>query len=721
MLNFHLSIVQQISILVLQLGVIIFAARFCGDLCKKIKMPSVLGELLAGIIIGPYLLGSIPIPLHGLENGLFGILQEVTVSGQAVAGEAVIGNITFQSYHASLYAIATIGSILLLFMSGLETDLRMFIRYSLAGTLVGIGGVIVSFAFGAGIGVLMLDLPLMHPRSLFLGILSTATSVGITARILSEQKKIDTPEGVTTLAAAVIDDVLGIICLAVVMGIVSVPVDGGTDWGRIGMISLKCVLFWLIATAAGLLIAGSVAKLLKRFKSPLTYATLSFGIALIAAGLFEQQGLAMIIGAYVTGLSLSKTDISFALQRSLRGLYQFLVPVFFVVMGMLVDIRVFADMQVLQIGLIYAILAIAAKVIGCAAPALFMNFNGKGALRIGTGMVPRGEVALIIAGIGMTVIYNGEPILDARMFGVAVIMTLLTTLLAPPLLSFMLKIPGSGVRKEGKDMSVIHTCFPFPTQVLAEFILRHLEENLKRENYMLSQLDKESGVMQIRKDDLSFALIVNNSELIFESNPDEVPFIKAIMFETIVNIHLELEHLKKAADPAEIRKDFLVSSVDGSIPENRHHHRVLPEKAFVSLPVIMELKSGDKAGVFRELIDILAEKKQISDPESCFNEVLKRENAASTCLQNGIAIPHARTDAVRKPVMALGINRKGYDFDSLDGQPTKIFILCLSPKSADSPHVECLATIAAILGDEKNIQKILTADTPQQVCNIFRK
>ena len=720
MLNFHLSIVQQIAILALQLGVIIFAARFCGDLCKKIKMPSVLGELLAGIIIGPYLLGGIPLGLHGMENGLFGVLQSITVSGEAITGEAVINNVTFQSYHSSLYALATVGSVLLLFMSGLETDLRMFIRYSLAGTLVGVGGVIFSFLFGAGIGVFMLDLPFMHPCSLFLGILSTATSVGITARILSEQKKIDTPEGVTTLAAAVIDDVLGIICLAVVMGIVSVPGDGGTDWGQIGLISLKCILFWLLATAAGLIIAGSVAKLLKRFKSPTVYATLSFGIALIAAGLFEQQGLAMIIGAYVTGLSLSKTDISFALQRSLRGLYQFLVPVFFVVMGMLVDIRVFADMQVLKIGLIYSVLAIAAKVIGCALPALFMNFNIKGALRIGTGMVPRGEVALIIAGIGMTTIYNGKPVLGASLFGVAVIMTLLTTLLAPPLLSIILKSPGSGVRKEGKDMSVVHTCFNFQTQVLAEFILRHLEENLKREDYMLSQLDKESGVMQIRKNDLSFALIVNNAELTFESNPDEVPFIKAIMFETIVHIHLELEHLKQAADPAEVRKDFLAAPADFA-PENRHLHRSMLDKALVTKPVIMELKSDDKNGVFDELISMLAQKKLISDARTCLQEVIKRENVASTCLQNGIALPHARTDTVKKLTVAIGIRHDGYNFDSLDGQPSRIFVLCLSPQSADSPHIECLATISAILGDEENIQRILNAANPQEVCDIFRK
>ena len=139
-----------------------------------------------------------------------------------------------------------------------------------------------------------------------------------------------------------------------------------------------------------------------------------------------------------------------------------------------------------------------------------MNFNFKGALRIGTGMIPRGEVALIIAGIGMTTFWNGAPVLDSKMFGVAIIMTLLTTLLAPPLLTKILNMPGKGVRKETKDSSVVLTDFTFPTPFLTEFIFRNLENNLKKESFMLSKLEKESGVMQIRKDDLSFALTVNN-------------------------------------------------------------------------------------------------------------------------------------------------------------------------------------------------------------------
>ena len=163
---------QEIAKLALQIGIILFAARFFGKLATKFKIPSVLGELIAGIVIGPYMLGSIKIGMHGFENGLFPLLEGSPLP-----------------VSVPLYAFATIGSIILLFMSGLETDLNQFFRYSLAGTLVGFGGAIFSFLFGDVLAMWMFHTDFMDPRCHFLGILSTATSVGITARILSEKSK----------------------------------------------------------------------------------------------------------------------------------------------------------------------------------------------------------------------------------------------------------------------------------------------------------------------------------------------------------------------------------------------------------------------------------------------------------------------------------------------------------------------------------------------------
>jgi len=194
------TITDAMAALVFQLGVILFAVRVCGSLAKIIGIPQVVGELLAGVVIGPYTLGSIPLP--GFPNGLFPLDSQD-------AGFLAPGN--------ELCALASIASIIFLFVSGLETNISRFLRYSVGGGIIGICGVIFSFVFGNLAGIFLLGFNFLSPQCLFLGILSTPTSVGITTRILSKQKKMDSPEGAATLGAAVFDDLLGIIGLAVVL------------------------------------------------------------------------------------------------------------------------------------------------------------------------------------------------------------------------------------------------------------------------------------------------------------------------------------------------------------------------------------------------------------------------------------------------------------------------------------------------------------------------
>ncbi len=188
------SMVHRMMILAMQLGVIVIAARFGNILFRRLKLPGVVGELMTGVIIGPFLLGGIGFP--GFPDGLFHVHSAIAVGYIPVSPE--------------LYGICSIASIILLFLVGLETDIGLFMRYSLAGSAVGIGGVTVSFFVGNFMAVMfspMLfgeQLGFMDAPCLFLGIISTATSVGISARILSEKRKLDSPEGVTILAGAVI-------------------------------------------------------------------------------------------------------------------------------------------------------------------------------------------------------------------------------------------------------------------------------------------------------------------------------------------------------------------------------------------------------------------------------------------------------------------------------------------------------------------------------------
>jgi Kef-type K+ transport system membrane component KefB len=212
--------------------------------------------------------------------------------------------------------------------------------------------------------------------------------------------------------------------------------SGDIRWIDAARIGGRAIGVWLIFMFLGLIFARKIGAGLKRFKETNTIVVMSFALALLVAGIFEKSGLAMIIGAYITGLSLSRTDLTYLIQANLSVLYRFFVPVFFCVMGMLIDIRVVLDGGILIFALVYALLAATGKLFGCGLPALAFNFNLRGAGKIGAGMIMRGEVALIIAGIGLS-----SGILPSEAFSAAVLMTFLTILIAPR------SSPGPWMRK----------------------------------------------------------------------------------------------------------------------------------------------------------------------------------------------------------------------------------------------------------------------------------
>lgn len=415
--------------LLIQLSVILLAAKVAGELATRfLKIPSVLAELAVGVAIGPFALG-------GLAVFGFGPLFPL----QLVNGEPApipVGN--------ELYALAQLGSIVLLFAIGLETNLRQFLRYAGPATAVAIGGVLFPFALGVSATVAFGfagDAGWQSPQALFMGALMTATSVGITARVLADLHRLDDPEGVTIIAAAVVDDVLGILVLTVVVGISTV--DDFT-MGTIAWISFKAIGFWLGLTVVGILIAPLLEKVLEKFNSTSALMCVPLALALLAAGLSEVFGLAFIIGAFSIGLALSTTRLGHLVEAAMLGIVDFLVPVFFVVMGMLVNV---AAMQTgIVFGLVISVLAILSKVLGSGGPALASGFNVRGSARIGVGMMPRGEVALIIAGIGLS-----HGIIGQDLFGVSIMMTVLTTLIAPVILVPLFRSGGSGVRKLAKE------------------------------------------------------------------------------------------------------------------------------------------------------------------------------------------------------------------------------------------------------------------------------
>jgi Kef-type K+ transport system membrane component KefB len=528
------NITHMMMHLVLQLAVIIVCAKLGGYLFQRfLKMPSVLGELASGMVIGPYALGGmISIPNIG---ALFAESHNFAVTPE-------------------LYGIATLASIILLFLAGLETDLAAFLRYSVVGSCVGIGGLVAAFLVGDLCAVLWpgngID-SFMDPAALFLGVISVATSVGITARILAEKRKMASPEGVTILAGAVFDDVFGIITLAIVMGMAKVSMGKGIAWGPICIIALKAIGFFVVVTALGLIFSRKITALLKRFKSKEIIVALCFGLALLLASLAEMAGLAMIIGAYIMGLALSRTDLAHEIEHHLEGVYNILVPIFFCVMGMMVDFG--AMKPVLIFGSVYSLLAVFSKVVGCGVPAWLMKFNLRGSLRIGLGMLPRGEVALIVAGIGLA-----GGIIDQGIFGVSIMMTVITTMLAPPLLVKSFE-GGSGLRKEmeggSEDIETIE--LEFPSHDITEFLLNRFVSALQHEEFFVHHLPTDNPTFHVLKDDIAFTLIEEGNKLIVNVPRANQHVARMILLEELLSLSDLLESTKQMKSVDKMGTDLM--------------------------------------------------------------------------------------------------------------------------------------------------------------------
>lgn len=516
------SITHMMMHLVLQLAVIIIVAKIGGYLFQRfLKMPSVLGELASGMLIGPYALGS-----HIVLPNI----------GQLFAEQAHF------AFSNELYGIATLASIILLFLAGLETDLAAFLRYSVVGSMVGLGGLVFAFVLGDLVAVMWPNNihSFMDPAALFLGVISVATSVGITARILAEKRKMASPEGVTILAGAVFDDVLGIVTLAIVMGMAKVSMGGGEiNWGEIGIIAAKAIGFFVVVTSLGLAFSRKITAMIKKFKSTEIIVAICFGLALLLAGLAEMAGLAMIIGAYIMGLALSRTDLSHEIEHHLQGVYNLLVPIFFCVMGMMVDFSAMG--AVWKFGLVYSLLAIVSKVAGCGIPAYLMKFNLRGSLRIGLGMLPRGEVALIVAGIGLA-----GGVIDQGIFGVSIMMTVITTMLAPPLLvkSFA---GGSGLRKEmvGGSENVETIMLEFPSRDITEFLLNRFVRALKDEEFFVHKLHTSTPTYRVLKDDIAFTLAEEGKQLTITVPTASQHIARMILLEELLSLSDLLESTKQ--------------------------------------------------------------------------------------------------------------------------------------------------------------------------------
>jgi Kef-type K+ transport system membrane component KefB len=401
----HQDPIAQVA---LAIAIILIAAKIGGDLAVRIGQPSVLGELLIGVFLGN---------VH-----LFGF----------TAFEFIRTDFTVEM-------LARLGVLILLFEIGLESTVAQMMKVGGTSFLVATLGVLAPFGLGWAVGAWLLPNATIYAHA-FVGATLSATSVGITARVLQDLKRSNSTEARIILGAAVIDDVLGLVILAGVTGLIASANVGDTaKVSSLIVILSKALGFLAGALVIGIWLAPKLFWIGSRLRAHGVLLAVALAFCFLVSWVAGKVGLAPIVGAYAAGLILEEAhyrEISKKEQRTLEHLIQpitmFLVPIFFVFMGMRTDLTAFAQPGILQLTIALTLAAIIGKQ-ACSLAVFRKNIDR---LSIGLGMIPRGEVGLIFANVGLQLTIQGQPIISQNLFSAVVAMVIITTLITPPALKW---------------------------------------------------------------------------------------------------------------------------------------------------------------------------------------------------------------------------------------------------------------------------------------------
>jgi Kef-type K+ transport system membrane component KefB len=381
---------------------VVASAKMAGALATRVHQPSVFGEILAGLVLGPTVLNVLGWPIFAPPAGT-----------DALPLLALVRD------------LAQIGVLLLMFVAGLETDLALMRRVGKVALWSAFGGVALPMAAGAATAVAF-GLPL-YWEGIFIGAILTATSVSISAQTLLEIGALRSREGSAILGAAVIDDVMGIIVLSLVVALARAS-GTGLDWVAVGIVAVRVTMFFVVAIAAG----RSLGPVLRR-ASRLGVSQAVLAAALVVMFFYSWAaeyigGVAAITGAYLAGVLIAQTGFKKDVDAGIHPLtYSMFVPLFFVSIGLEADGRALGSRAMFTIALV--LVAIAAKAIGCGVFARLFGFSTPESVRVGIGMISRGEVGLIVAGYGLA-----HGLIASEVFSASVIMVLVTTMVTPPLM-----------------------------------------------------------------------------------------------------------------------------------------------------------------------------------------------------------------------------------------------------------------------------------------------
>ena len=393
----------EISSMLVYLAVFLIAAKIGGLLAAKLRQPPVFGELLIGILIGPSVAGWI-----SQQLGFPPLIDPASAAGDFIS------------------MLADLGIILLLFLAGLSIDVGELKAAGKPSLIVATTGVLAAFTLGFGVAYL---LGWSSLQAAFMGAVLAATSVGITVRTLMNINRLHTRVGMTILGAAVIDDVMGIVILSILAGLAY----GGVSFlglaENLGLIAV----FFLVVIYIGFKLVPRMMTYVDKLPVEEIALSTALAVAFLVSALADKVRLAAITGAFVAGMVMSKAPVAGSLKNKISTIgYGLFIPIFFVEMGVRTSLQALGTVSLLAL----AIVAVAMfdKIVGCGLGALLSGFGRGDSLRVGVGMMPRAEVALVVAAIGIK-----ANVVDSTLFSITVMIVLVTSLITPLLVKYAFK------------------------------------------------------------------------------------------------------------------------------------------------------------------------------------------------------------------------------------------------------------------------------------------
>ncbi len=682
---------------ILQLGVLVLAAKTGGRLLHSWHMPRVLGELGAGVLVGPYLLGGLALPFF--PEGLM--------------GDAAV---LFRA-QGPVYGILTISLVVFFFLIGLDTDLRQIRRAKAGGVAAGVGG--FALAFVATLVVLDKVAPVLagengwcwtSPQVLLIGTMVSVTSLGMLGRMLAERQRLESPAGHVALTAALTDNMLGLFLLTVFSGAASaVAARAEPSLELLASMALRTLLGFGFIALCGFPIARYVNGLALREKNYTSAFAVSAACLLIAGGVMGAMGLSVVGGAYMMGVAFSTTDLRHEIHERLDFVSVVLLPACFAAVGMQVDPRLFVDGTVV-VGIVMIVTgALLAKFVGGAIPAALAGLNATGCLRVGVASLPRGEIS-----VAMLAVVVGMAALPPGLLAAVVALTVFTCACGPLLANIAFAGGGSGTRKNYMAPDPVKIVFLFPSRQAAMLMVSRTVEIFEDDGFYAHRLNRHQVLYRISRESQVIHLHAHEGEVTFECSEQERPLINTVMLELSSGVEQSLRELQRPLDDVLLRKNMQSAPLSSAAATVTGMQR----NRFTVETLKPRLLATTKQGAISELVSLLYENGLVMDRERAVQAVFEREQSLSTGLEFGLAIPHARTDAVTHLVCAIGLKKEGLEFDAIDGKPARIVVLVLAPDSAATPQLQLIAQLCRLL-NEPGRAALLACETAEDMFGVL--